>query len=492
MSTLSMMGIAEAAAALQAGSLTSVQLVEQVISNVAQRDGVVKAFLKLDAEKLRKLAAESDARRAAGKALSEYDGIPVGIKDCIVTEGETCACASKILENVVSPYDSTAVAKLKAMGFIPTGRLNMDEFAMGSSCENSAFQKTANPWDANRVPGGSSGGSAAAVGARLVPAALGSDTGGSIRQPASFCGIVGLKPTYGRVSRYGLVAFASSLDQIGPMTTSVEDAAIILQAITGEDKMDSTSLPQTDEDFIGAVKAAKVEDFKTLKVGLPEEYFNAEGMSKEVKEAIDKAVEMVKAAGAEIVPVSLPHTKYAVAVYYIIATAEASANLARFDGIRYGERKEAKDLVASYFASRGAGFGDEVKRRILLGTYVLSSGYYDAYYLRAQKVRTLIRNDFEAAFKECDVLLTPVAPNVAFKFGEKSTNPLEMYLSDIFTIALNLAGNCGISVPASLGSESSMPIGVQFIAPALAEAKLLKTARAFEMLRGDFPAPAGC
>ena len=487
-----MMNIAQAAEALKNGSITSVQLVEQVIANVAERDGVVKAFLKLDADKVRKLAAESDARRAAGNALSEYDGIPIGIKDCIVTEGETCACASKLLENVVSPYDSTAVAKLKALGFIPTGRLNMDEFAMGSSCENSAVQKTANPWDANRVPGGSSGGSAAAVGARLVPAALGSDTGGSIRQPASFCGIVGLKPTYGRVSRYGLVAFASSLDQIGPMTTTVEDAAIILEAITGADEHDSTSLPAEKEAFVQAVRDAKAEDFKGLKVGLPEEYFNAEGMSAEVKKAIDDAVNMVKAAGAEIVPVKLPHTKYAVAVYYIIATAEASANLARFDGIRYGARQEAKDLVSSYFASRGAGFGEEVKRRILLGTYVLSSGYYDAYYLRAQKVRTLIRRDFEEAFKSCDVLLTPVAPNVAFKFGEKSSNPLEMYLSDIFTIALNLAGNCGISVPMSLGSESSMPIGVQLIAPAMQEAALLKTARAFELVRGDFPAPQGC
>ncbi|MBE6381151.1 MAG: Asp-tRNA(Asn)/Glu-tRNA(Gln) amidotransferase subunit GatA [Lentisphaerae bacterium] len=487
-----MMNIARAAEALNNQAVTSAELVEQVIANVAERDGVVKAFLKLDAEKLRKLAAESDARRAGGKALSEYDGIPIGIKDCIVTEGETCACASKLLENVVSPYDSTAVAKLKALGFIPTGRLNMDEFAMGSSCENSAFQKTSNPWDANRVPGGSSGGSAAAVGARLVPAALGSDTGGSIRQPASFCGIVGLKPTYGRVSRYGLVAFASSLDQIGPMTTSVEDAAILLQAITGADEHDSTSLPLPEENFVQAVREATVEDLKTLKIGLPEEYFNAEGMSAEVKQAIDASVKKIKAAGAEIVPVKLPHTKYAVAVYYIIATAEASANLARFDGIRYGARQEAKDLIASYFASRGAGFGEEVKRRILLGTYVLSSGYYDAYYLRAQKVRTLIRRDFEEAFKSCDILLTPVAPNVAFKFGEKSANPLEMYLSDIFTIALNLAGNCGISVPAELGSESSMPIGVQFIAPALAEAKLLKAARAFELLRGDFPAPQGC
>ena len=486
------MNIAQAAEALKSGAITSAALVEQVINNVAARDGVVKAFLKLDAEKVRKLAAESDARRAAGKTLSEYDGIPIGIKDCIVTEGETCACASKILENVVSPYDSTAVARLKALGFIPTGRLNMDEFAMGSSCENSAFQKTSNPWDANRVPGGSSGGSAAAVGARLVPAALGSDTGGSIRQPASFCGIVGLKPTYGRVSRYGLVAFASSLDQIGPMTTSVEDAAILLEAITGADEHDSTSLPLEKENFVQAVRETTADEFKTLKVGLPEEYFNAEGMSAEVKAAVDNAVAQIKAAGAEVVPVKLPHTKYAVAVYYIIATAEASANLARFDGIRYGARQEAKDLVSSYFASRGAGFGEEVKRRILLGTYVLSSGYYDAYYLRAQKVRTLIRRDFEEAFKSCDILLTPVAPNVAFKFGEKSANPLEMYLSDIFTIALNLAGNCGISVPAALGSESAMPIGVQFIAPALAEVKLLKAARAFEMLRGDFPAPADC
>ena len=486
------MNIAQAAEALKSGAITSAALVEQVISNVAARDGVVKAFLKLDVEKVRKLAAESDARRAAGKTLSEYDGIPIGIKDCIVTEGETCACASKILENVVSPYDSTAVARLKALGFIPTGRLNMDEFAMGSSCENSAFQKTSNPWDANRVPGGSSGGSAAAVGARLVPAALGSDTGGSIRQPASFCGIVGLKPTYGRVSRFGLVAFASSLDQIGPMTTTVEDAAILFEAITGVDKYDSTSLPAEKENFVQAVREAKAEDFKGLKVGLPEEYFNAEGMSAEVKKAIDDAVNMVKAAGAEIVPVKLPHTKYAVAVYYIIATAEASANLARFDGIRYGARQEAKDLVSSYFASRGAGFGEEVKRRILLGTYVLSSGYYDAYYLRAQKVRTLIRRDFEEAFKSCDVLLTPVAPNVAFKFGEKSSNPLEMYLSDIFTIALNLAGNCGISVPAALGSESSMPVGIQLISPAMQEASLLKTARAFELLRGEFPVPQGC
>ncbi len=481
--------VAEAAAALRDGSTTSAQLVETVLANAAARDGQVKAFLKLDGDKLRKAAAESDARRAAGQPLSEYDGIPIGIKDCIVTEAESCSCASKLLENVISPYDSTVVARLKAQGFIPTGRLNMDEFAMGSSCENSAFQKTANPWDLDRVPGGSSGGSAAAVAARLVPAALGSDTGGSIRQPASFCGVVGLKPTYGRVSRYGLVAFASSLDQIGPMSTSVEDAAILLQAIAGCDEHDSTSLPVPVDNYVQSVRDARPETLNGLRIGLPREYFEAEGMSSEVKKVVDDAVRLVEAQGATLVPVSLPHTKYAVAVYYIIATAEASANLARFDGIRYGARQEAGDLVATYFASRGAGFGDEVKRRILLGTYVLSSGYYDAYYLRAQKVRTLIRRDFEEAFQQCDFLMTPVAPNVAFKFGEKSHDPLAMYLSDIFTIALNLAGNCGISVPAGRAAESGMPVGVQWIAPALAEAKLLQAARAFELIRGPFPAP---
>ncbi len=482
--------VAELAAHLETGKLTSRALIEAVLAAAAERDGAIKAFLKLDAVKLRRLADESDARRAAGRTLSPYDGIPVGIKDCIVTEGESCSCASRILSNVISPYDATVVARLKQQGFIPTGRLNMDEFAMGSSCENSAFQKTANPWDLTRVPGGSSGGSAAAVAARLVPAALGSDTGGSIRQPASFCGIVGLKPTYGRVSRYGLVAFASSLDQIGPMTQTVEDAAILLDAIAGRDEKDSTSLPDKPENFTAAVRGVRADSLKGCRLGVPDEYFNADGMSSEVRRIMDDTLALLKAQGAELVPVSLPHTQYAVAVYYIIATAEASANLARFDGIRYGVRQEAKDLVATYFASRGAGFGDEVKRRILLGTYVLSSGYYDAYYLRAQKVRTLIRRDFTEAFRQCDLLVTPVAPNVAFKFGEKSSDPLAMYLSDIFTIALNLAGDCGISVPAGLGAESRMPVGVQFIAPALAETRLLQTARAYELARGPFPAIA--
>ena len=443
---LQRMTIARAAAAMAKGELSSRELVTAYLNAVADKDVKVNAFLKTDAEKLLALADASDARRKAGNALSEWDGIPIGIKDCIVVEGETCSCASKLLENVVSPYDSTAVARLKKLGFIPFGRLNMDEFAMGSSCENSAFKKTANPWDITRVPGGSSGGSAAAVAARMVTAALGSDTGGSIRQPASFCGIVGVKPTYGRVPRYGLVAFASSLDQIGPMTNSVEDAAIILDAICGKDPADSTSLDVPAPKLLDAVRNTDTTTLKGVKIGLPQEYLNAPGLSEDVRKALDSALEKLKSLGAELVEVSLPHTKYAVAVYYIIATAEASANLARFDGIRYGARKEAGDLVQSYFASRGAGFGDEVKRRILLGTYVLSSGYYDAYYLRAQKVRTLIRQDFDNAFKQCDVLLTPVTPATAFKFGEKS-DPLQMYLSDSFTIALNLSGNCGMSVP---------------------------------------------
>ncbi len=475
---LQRMTIARAAAAMAKGELSSRELVTAYLNAVAEKDVKVNAFLKTDAEKLLALADASDARRKAGNALSEWDGIPIGIKDCIVVEGETCSCASKLLENVVSPYDSTAVARLKKLGFIPFGRLNMDEFAMGSSCENSAFKKTANPWDITRVPGGSSGGSAAAVAARMVTAALGSDTGGSIRQPASFCGIVGVKPTYGRVPRYGLVAFASSLDQIGPMTNSVEDAAIILDAICGKDPADSTSLDVPVPKLLDAVRNTDTTTLKGVKIGLPQEYLNAPGLSEDVRKALDSALEKLKSLGAELVEVSLPHTKYAVAVYYIIATAEASANLARFDGIRYGARKEAGDLVQSYFASRGAGFGDEVKRRILLGTYVLSSGYYDAYYLRAQKVRTLIRQDFDNAFKQCDVLLTPVTPATAFKFGEKS-DPLQMYLSDIFTIALNLSGNCGMSVPYTLDS-GGMPIGLQVIAPALAEERLLSFGRVLE------------
>jgi len=476
------MTLSEAAAMLAAGQVTATALCRAYLDRIAAVDGQVKAFLHCDRDRILAAAAAADQRRANGQPLSPYDGIPIGIKDCIVSAGETCSCASKILEKVVSPYDATVVARVKSKGFIPCGRLNMDEFAMGSSTENSAFQKTCNPWDTSRVPGGSSGGSAAATAAGEVPVALGSDTGGSIRQPAAFCGVVGMKPTYGRVSRYGLVAFASSLDQIGPFGKNVLDAAIVYETIAGGDAHDSTSLPQPVGAVAEAVKNVDGKDFKGVKIGLPKEYF-ATAAAPGVKAGVEQAIRTMKALGAEFVDVSLPHTKYAVQTYYIIATAEASANLARFDGIRYGLRDDgAADLVDTYFKSRGKGFGDEVKRRIILGTYVLSSGYYDAYYLRAQKVRTLIRRDFTDAFQQCDLLLTPVTPTPAFKFGEKA-DPLQMYLADIFTIALNLSGNCGLSMPAALDAETGMPVGIQLIAPALAEERLLTAARIFELHR---------
>ena len=463
------------------GTLTSRDLVSSLLERI-EKNKAVNAFIAIDTDAVIARAEASDARRAKGEALSAFDGVPVGIKDCIATAGERVSCASAFLENVISPYSATSVARMEACGIIPFGRLNMDEFAMGSSCENSAFGPTSNPWDLNRVPGGSSGGSAAAVAARLVPAALGSDTGGSIRQPASFCGVVGLKPTYGRVSRHGLVAFASSLDQIGPITGNVADAAALLDIISGGDKFDSTSLPMPSTNTAAAVKAAVAAgNLKGVRVGLPTEYVDAEGIDPEVAEVFRSSIEDLKSLGCEIVPVSLPHTKYAVAVYYIVATAEASANLARFDGIRYGKREEAEDLISTYFKSRGTGFGKEVQRRILLGTYVLSSGYYDAYYRRAQAVRTLIRRDFEEAFKTCDILAAPVTPSVAFRFGEKA-DPLQMKLSDIFTIALNLAGNCGMSVPAGFGKDSHMPVGLQLFAPALQEDSLVSTAALFEQL----------
>lgn len=471
------MGLRDFAGALASGETTSAEICSHFIARTQAVDGKIKAFLKFDTEDIMRRAAEADKRREKGKTLSDYDGIPIGIKDCILTASQTCSCASKILENVVAPYDSTVVARLQSHGFIPFGRLNMDEFAMGASCENSAFQKTANPHDLNRVPGGSSGGSAASVAAGELPVSLGSDTGGSIRQPASFCGCVGLKPTYGRVSRYGLVAFASSLDQIGPLCRNVEDAAVVLDIIGGIDPKDSTSLPQPCGGFAAAVAdAAAKNSLKGLKVGLPKEYME------EDMHAVSESMEILKSLGAEFVDISLPHTKYGIATYYIIATAEASANLARFDGIRYGARSFEDDLIQLYFKTRGKGFGDEVKRRILLGTYVLSSGYYDAYYLRAQKTRTLIRQDFAEAAKLCDVILTPTTPSVAFKFGEKA-DPLQMYLADKYTVAVNLAGICAISVPAVIDADTNMPMGVQFMAPALAEEKLLRTARVFELNR---------
>ena len=463
---------------LNAGKFSSAELCNEYLKAIDANDGEIGAFIDIDREHMLEAAAASDARRAAGKTLGDFDGIPVAVKDNICVKDERCSCASKLLEPVKSPYDATAVQKLKSQGIIPFGRLNMDEFAMGSSCENSAFKTTRNPLDTSRVPGGSSGGSAACVAANFAPAALGSDTGGSIRQPAAFCGVVGVKPTYGRVSRYGLVAFASSLDQIGPLTNDAEDAGIILDMISGFDSHDSTSLPNSFGGFADAARqGAQSGSLKGLKFGLPKEYFTG-GLDAGVAKVMDETIAKVKALGGEIVDVSLPHTKYAVAVYYIIATAEASANLARFDGIRYGSRQDANGLIDTYYKSRGAGFGDEVKRRILLGTYVLSSGYYDAYYLRAQRVRTLIRRDFEEAFKQCDLLLTPVTPQTAFKFNEKS-DPLQMYLSDIFTIALNLSGHCGISIPAGIDPASNMPVAAQIMAPALGEKMMLNAAAAF-------------
>ena len=488
---LKAMTIAKAASALASGT-SSEGICSAYLARIAALEPSVKAFLAVDSEDILRQAKESDARLKAGSPLSPYDGVPISIKDNISVTGQQCTCGSRILKGFKSPYDATVIARLKAHGFVLLGRCNLDEFAMGSSCENSAYQKTANPWDVSRVPGGSSGGSAASVAAGETIAALGSDTGGSIRQPASFCGVVGLKPTYGRVSRFGLVAFASSLDQIGPISKDVTDAAIIMDVIGGHDPSDTTTLPDACGGFFDAVsKVPAKPSLKGLRIGLPAEYFEIDALAPGVKEIVDAAIESFKGMGAETVKVSLPHTKYAVACYYIIATAEASANLARFDGVRYGARaKDSNDIISTYFETRGQGFGDEVKRRIILGTYVLSSGYYDAYYLRAQKVRSLIRRDFTDAFKSCDLILTPVSPTVAFKFNEKS-DPLQMYLSDIFTIALNLSGNCGISVPAGLDKATGMPSGIQLIAPSMEEARLLSSARAFELVRQtkDFISP---
>lgn len=472
--TLEGLTIAKARRLIQAGELSPVQLVDAVQAAIERTDPAVGGYLSRDYQRARALAEKSDITLPLG-------GIPVAIKDVINVEGEPCTCASQILQGYVAPYDATVITKLRAAGAIPFGRTNMDEFAMGSSTENSSIQITRNPRDPERIPGGSSGGSAAVVAADEALASLGSDTGGSIRQPAALCGCVGMKPSYGRVSRYGLVAFASSLDQIGPFTHTVEDAALVLQAMAGHDPLDSTSL-----DLPVPYYSATLNDgVKGLKLGVPKEYF-IEGMDSQVEARVRAAIEVYRGLGAEIVEVSLPHTKYAVADYYIIATAEASANLARFDGVRYGKRASApRDLADHYGRTRGEGFGKEVKRRIILGTYVLSSGYYDAYYLRAQKVRTLIRRDFEEAFQKVDGLLSPTSPVPAFKIGERMADPLQMYLADIFTIAANLAGICGISIPCGDAEVDGkkLPVGLQIMAPAFAEARLLRMARAYETAR---------
>jgi aspartyl-tRNA(Asn)/glutamyl-tRNA(Gln) amidotransferase subunit A len=467
----------ELAGKLARREVSAVQIMQECLDRIVRVEGEVHAFISYDAADALDQAAAADREMAAGVTHAEKPllGIPIGVKDVLAVRGQPLNCGSKILGQFISPYSATVVEKLRQAGAIVFGRLNMDEFAMGSSTENSAFGATRNPWDTSRIPGGSSGGSAAAVAADECIAALGSDTGGSIRQPAALCGCVGLKPTYGRVSRYGLVAFASSLDQIGPFTKDVRDAAIVLRAISGLDPRDSTSVPIPVPDYPAALNG----DIKGLKLGLAREY-RIGGLDAEVAAAVQSAVRQYEKLGAEIVEISLPHTEFAVATYYIVATAEASANLARFDGIRYGLRVDGSDPVDLYCKSRGAGFGAEVKRRIILGAYVLSSGYYDAFYVRAQKVRTLIRRDFLNAFEKVDAIITPTTPTAAFKLGEKSGDPLQMYLSDIFTISCNLAGICGVSVPCGFTASPKLPIGLQLLGKPFGEETLLKLAHAYE------------
>jgi aspartyl-tRNA(Asn)/glutamyl-tRNA(Gln) amidotransferase subunit A len=474
---LNQLTISELTTKLARREVSAREAMQACLDQIARVDGSIHAFISHDdADALAQAdAADKLFSQGGGGASRPLLGVPVAVKDVLAVKNQPLNCGSKILGKFISPYDATVVEKLKAAGAIVFGRLNMDEFAMGSSTENSAFGVTKNPWDTTRIPGGSSGGSAAAVAADEVVAALGSDTGGSIRQPAALCGCVGLKPTYGRVSRYGLVAFASSLDQIGSFTKDARDAATLLGVIGGHDARDSTSVPQPVPDYAAALTG----DIKGLKLGLPKEYMIG-GLDPEVKAAVDAAVKQLQSLGVEIVEISLPHTDYAVATYYIIATAEASANLARFDGIRYGLRVGGADPVELYSKTRGAGFGAEVKRRIILGTYVLSSGYYDAYYLRAQKVRTLIRNDFLKAFETVDAIVTPTTPTAAFKIGEKSDDPLQMYLSDIFTISCNLAGICGVSLPCGFTKSPKLPIGLQLLGKPFREETLLKIAHAYE------------
>ena len=462
------LGIKDAQAGLAKGEFSSADIVRSIIGRMHDVNDKVGAYLTFDEE--------------AALALAEVNpkAVPIAIKDLINVSGQPCTCGSKILKGYVSPYDATVVKNLKANGFIPAGRVNMDEFAMGSSTENSALGVTRNPYDLGRVPGGSSGGSAAAVGGDMCIAALGTDTGGSIRQPASFCNCVGVKPSYGRVSRFGVTAFASSLDQVGPMTKTVDDAAILLKALAGHDEMDGTTPHDPVPDYVAQIEGASL---KGVKLGLPKEYFDVAGLDPEVKRITEDAVKRCVDAGAEIVEVSLPHTEYAMAVYYIIAPAEASANLARFDGVRYGHRSEkATDVLSLYMKSRAEGFGPEVKRRIIMGTYVLSSGYYDAYYGRAQKVRTLIKRDFDEVFQKVDALLTPCAPTPAFKLGELQ-DPLTMYLNDLFTIPSALAGVCAASVPSG-ATSAGLPVGVQFICGGFEESKLLSVCKAFENVTG--------
>jgi aspartyl-tRNA(Asn)/glutamyl-tRNA(Gln) amidotransferase subunit A len=471
------LSIFEAASRLGGREISSRELTQACLDRIQRVDERIHAFISYDASDALAQADAADLALKNGVTHAERPllGVPIGIKDLIAVKGQPMNCGSKILGKFVSPYDATVIQKLRAAGAVIFGRLNMDEFAMGSSTENSAFGPTRNPWDSSRIPGGSSGGSVAAVVADECLASLGSDTGGSIRQPAGLTGCVGVKPSYGRVSRFGLVAYASSLDQIGPVAKTVRDAALLLQTISGIDHADSSSVPQP----VPRYQASLTGNIKGLRLGLPKEYMVG-GLDPEVKQTIDAAVKHLGSLGAEIVEISLPHTDYAVATYYIIATAEASANLARFDGIRYGARVEGSDPIQLYSKTRGAGFGPEVKRRIILGTYVLSSGYYDAYYLRAQKVRTLIRKDFLEAFEKVDTIVTPTSPTAAFPIGEKADDPLQMYLTDIFTIPANLAGICGITVPCGFTRSPKLPIGLQLLGKPFGEETILRVAQAYE------------
>ena len=463
--------------AIAKGRTTSTQATKAVFDAISKYDGAIGAYITTFEEQALAQAAEIDKKVAAGEPVGQLGGVPVAIKDNMCTTFGATTCASKILENFHAPYNATAVEKLLAADAVIVGKTNMDEFAMGSSTENSGLKRTVNPWDTSRVPGGSSGGSAAAVAGRLCIAALGSDTGGSIRQPASFCGVVGLKPTYGRVSRYGLVAFGSSLDQIGPVTWTVEDCALLLNIISGHDEADSTSVDENQAPVCNYLEKLD-EPVKGLKIGIVPAF--AEGADPEVRKAINEALEVYKSLGAEIIEIAMPHSDYAISAYYVIATAEASSNLARYDGVHYGHRSEhAGDYVEVYSKSRAEGFGQEVKRRIMLGTYALSSGYYDAYYLKALKVRNLIRGDFTNAFEKCDCVMMPVSPTTAFKIGEKIADPLLMYLSDVYTISANLAGIPGISIPCGFDGNN-LPIGLQILGPAFGEDKLLRTARMYE------------
>jgi aspartyl-tRNA(Asn)/glutamyl-tRNA(Gln) amidotransferase subunit A len=468
---------------LDRGKCTSEDVVSGLISLILERDKQIGAYLTVDEEGALAQARAADKVRAQGKR-GPLLGVPVAVKDVLNVLGQPCTCGSRILQGYVSPYDATAIARLRQAGAVFLGRTNMDEFAMGSSTENSAFKSTRNPRNPDYVPGGSSGGSAAAVAGNEAVAALGTDTGGSIRQPASFCGCVGLKPSYGRVSRYGLTAYASSLDQMGPITKDVRDAALLLGVIAGKDEMDSTTVGLPVPDYTAVLR----EDLRGVTIGLPREYFasgmggSGSTMDPEIEKHICAAVDTCKGLGAEVIEVSLPHTEYAVATYYIIATAEASSNLARFDGVRYGLRAEGADPDAMYSKTRAEGFGGEVKRRIILGTYVLSSGYYDAYYLTAQKVRSLIRSDFEKTFEKCSAILAPVAPTAAYRIGEKIADPLQMYLGDILTVPANLAGICGMSVPCGQ-TRAGLPVGLQILGPAFREENILHVGFAFEQER---------